>query len=58
MTTNHLENEAAVREHFGIPANVGIGATIPIGFPEGHDGPVRRGPVADVTFRDRWGSPW
>jgi nitroreductase len=55
MTTNHLENEPAVREHFGIPDDHGIGATIPIGWPEGRYGPVTRGPVADVIFKNHWG---
>lgn len=57
MTTNHLENEPAVREHFGIPDDVGIGATIPIGFPEGRYGPVSRRPAQDVMYRNRWGHP-
>ncbi|MGD9995686.1 MAG: nitroreductase family protein [Ilumatobacteraceae bacterium] len=55
MTTNHLENEPAVREHFGIPDDVGIGATIPVGYPEGRYGPVSRGPVSDVVYRNHWG---
>ncbi|WP_236792286.1 nitroreductase family protein [Amycolatopsis sp. GM8] len=55
MTTNHLANEPAVREHFGIPATVELGATIPIGFPEGRYGPVTRQPVSEVIYRDRWG---
>lgn len=55
MTTNHLENEPAVREHFGIPESFEIGATIPVGYPEGNYGPVTRRPVAEVIFRDRWG---
>lgn len=55
MTNNHLENEPAVRSHFGIPDNFGIGATIPIGYPEGRYGPVQRRPVAEVIHRNRWG---
>ena len=57
MTTSHLENEPAVREHFGIPDTVGIGATIPIGYPEGRYGPLTRKPVTEVIYRNRWGSP-
>lgn len=55
MTTNHLENEPAVRAHFGIPDNVGLGATVPIGYPEGNYGPLTRRPVAEVVYRNRWG---
>ncbi len=56
MTTNHLENEPAVREHFGIPDDYGIGATIPVGWPEGRYGPVSRGPASDVIFKNHWGN--
>jgi nitroreductase len=55
MTTNHLENEPAVRAHFGIPDDVGIGATIPIGYPEGRYGPVSRRPATDVIYKNHWG---
>jgi nitroreductase len=55
MTTNHLENEPAVRAHFGIPDDVGIGATIPVGYPEGHYGPVSRRPGADAIYKNHWG---
>lgn len=58
MTTNHLENEPAVRDHFGIPADYEIGATIPVGFPIGRYGPLTRGPVAPTMLRDRFGTPW
>ena len=55
MTTNHLENEPAVRAHFGIPDDVGIGATIPVGYPEGHYGPVSRRPGTDATYQNHRG---
>lgn len=55
MTTNHLENEPAVRAHFGIPDDFALGATIPLGYPQGRYGPVRRRPVREVIFRNRWG---
>jgi hypothetical protein len=29
----------------------------PIGYPIGRFGPVRRIPLADVVFEDRWGQP-
>lgn len=58
MTTNHLENEAAVREHFGIPAHFEIGATIPVGYPIGRYGPLNRQPVLSTMFRDRFGTAW
>lgn len=54
MTTNHKENEPAVRAHFGIPEDVGIGATIPIGYPLGRYGPLARRPVGEVLAWNRW----
>jgi nitroreductase len=58
MTTNHLENEQAVREHFKIPDNWEIGATIPLGYPEGKYGPLTRNPVPEVMFRNSFGNDW
>jgi nitroreductase len=40
---------------FGIPSEYGVVVTMPIGFPLGRFGPVRRKPAADVTYFDRWG---
>ena len=58
MTTNHLENEPAVREHFGIPPTFEIGATIPMGYPIGRYGPLTRNAVVPTMFRGRFGTPW
>jgi hypothetical protein len=33
-------------------------ALLPIGYPMGGFGPVRRVPLADVVFEDRWGQPY
>lgn len=54
MTTFHTLDDPAVKAHFGIPESVGIGATIPIGWPAGRYGPLNRKPDADVTFWNRW----
>lgn len=58
MTTNHLENEPAVREHFGIPSNFEIGATIPMGYPIGRYGPLTRNAVAPTMLRGRFETAW
>lgn len=58
MTTNHLENEQAVRDRFEIPANFEIGATIPVGYPLGKYGPLTRNPVVPTMRRGRFGTPW
>jgi hypothetical protein len=33
-------------------------ALLPIGYPMGRLGPVRRVPLTDVVFEDRWGQPY
>jgi nitroreductase len=52
--------EGDLRAALAIPDEVVIAATIPLGVPEGHHGPVRRMPLADVVYDDGWGgeAPW
>jgi nitroreductase len=54
MTTLHLAAEEEVRAHFGIPEEVRIGATVPVGYPAGRYGPVSRKPVVEVMHWGRW----
>ena len=56
MTTFHMVDEPAIKAHFAIPENVSIGATIPVGYPEGRYGPLNRKPDTEVTFWNRWGA--
>ena len=60
ITTIHRGREREIRELLGIPDDVTTAALIPMGYPaEGAGfGPVRRGPTSEVTYLDRWGSPW
>ena len=58
LTTLHQMFEAELCEHFGIPDTHGVAALIPIGYPLGRFGPVRRRPVREITHLDHWGSPW
>lgn len=55
LTTMHQVFEEELHERFAIPREYGVVVTIPIGFPMGRFGPVRRRPAADVTYFDRWG---
>ena len=55
LTTMHQVFEDAMHERFGIPLEYGIVVTIPIGFPKGRFGPVRRKPPESVTYFDQWG---
>jgi nitroreductase len=58
ITTNHILYEQDVRTILGLPDDVFTFALMPIGFPVDKPGQLSRRPVADVTFADRWGSPW
>ncbi|CAO0831997.1 hypothetical protein SMICM17S_10295 [Streptomyces microflavus] len=37
-----------------IPEDMATFAAVPVGWPQGNFGPVRRRPVADVIHRNRW----
>lgn len=55
LTMWHLGVEAQLRELLHVPEEVALSACITLGRPAGHHGPVRRKPLADVVFDDRWG---
>ena len=42
----------------GLPPGVHSYALLPIGYPMGRFGPVRRIALADVVHEDRWGQPY
>lgn len=56
LTTLLCYREAEVKELLEIPAEWGIGAAVPIGYPEsrGH-GPVHRRGVEQMAYAERWG---
>ena len=55
LTMWHLGVEAELRQMLDIPEHVALSACITLGVPEGSHGPVKRKPVAEVAFDDRWG---
>lgn len=55
LTTMHQVFEDQLHERFEIPIEYGVVVTIPIGYPLGKFGPVRRKPAENVTYFDRWG---
>jgi nitroreductase len=55
LTTLHLQFEKEAEAALGLPPNVHSYALLPIGYPMGRFGPVRRVPLADVVYEDRWG---
>lgn len=56
MTMWHQAVEAELRELLAIPERAAISATITLGVPEGSHGPVRRLPLGELVFEERWGS--
>jgi nitroreductase len=58
LTTLYLNFEKEVETALGLPPDVHSYALIPIGYPMGRFGPVRRVPLADVVYGDRWGQPY
>lgn len=57
MTSFQALVEPDLRELLGIPDDVAVAATITLGRPEGHHGPVRRRPLAELVYGDSWGRP-
>jgi nitroreductase len=58
LTTLYLIHEREAEAAFGLPEDVHSYAILPIGYPVGRFGPVRRADLTDVTFSDRWGQPF
>lgn len=58
LTTRHLRFAEQSEAALGLPEGVHSYAIIPIGWPMGNFGPVRRGPPGDIIFQDRWGEPF
>jgi nitroreductase len=58
LTTVHLFHEDEVKALLGLPEDVHSYALMPIGYPRDKFGPVRRRPVGEVAFLDRWGNHW
>jgi len=58
MTTLHLLHEKEAETAIGIPDSHHSYAILPIGYPLGKFGPVRRAPLSDVAYDDKWGEAW
>jgi len=57
LTLWHAPVEAELRRLLAIPDEVLILATLALGRPEGHHGPVRRRPVPELVYDDGWAQP-
>jgi nitroreductase len=58
LTTLWKEEEAKVNQILGLPEGAEIHAILPIGWPDRKYGRNHRKPVSEVTYRERWDSPW
>jgi len=56
LTTLYLQHEKEAEAAMGLPEGVRSYAILPVGYPMGRFGPVRRGNLDDVVYWDRWGS--
>src|SRR5262249_47820327 len=54
MTTWHMFLEDDFKRVLGLPRYMTPFALIPVGYPLGHFGPVRRRPAKEVIHWDRW----
>jgi len=57
ITMWHALVEPQLRACLDIPDEVMLAATIAIGRPEGHHGPVRRRPLGELVYEDGWEQP-
>jgi nitroreductase len=55
LTTLYLQFEKEAEAAMGLPPDVHSYALLPIGYPMGRFGPVRRSALEDVVYEDRWG---
>src|SRR6266850_4186474 len=58
LTTLYLQFEKEAEAALGLPPGFHSYALLPIGYPMGRFGPVRRALLADVVYEDRWGEPY
>ncbi|MFN3232069.1 MAG: nitroreductase family protein [Alphaproteobacteria bacterium] len=58
LTTRHTVHSEEMDAIFELPKGVRSFAILPIGYPLGNFGPVRRKPLAETVFKDRWGEAY
>jgi nitroreductase len=58
MTSWFMFCERELRDAIGVPDDWMLAALLPLGYPVGHHGPVRRRPVEQVVAVDRWDTPF
>ena len=58
LTTLYLIHEKEAESAMGLPDGIHSYAILPLGFPMGKFGPVRRAPLSEVVFDGTWGKAW
>src|SRR6201998_4042159 len=58
LTTLYLQFEKEAEAAMGLPPEVHSYAILPLVYPMGKFGPVRRGVLADVVYEDHWGQAY
>jgi nitroreductase len=58
LTTLYMQFEKEAEAALGLPSGVHSYALLPIGYPMGRFGPIRRIALDDVVYEDRWGEPY
>jgi nitroreductase len=58
LTFLHTLKQDEVKQVLGLPREISTYAMLPIGYPIGKFGPMKRKPVNEVTCLDRYGNPW
>jgi nitroreductase len=58
LTNRHIHFEKEVDKALGLPEGVHSYAILPIGYPMGKFGPVKRAALKDVVYREKWGQPY
>jgi len=58
LTTNHTVAEDEIKAVLDLPSDVRTFGLMPIGYPAGKFGPVRRRPIGEVAVLNRYGAPF
>jgi nitroreductase len=58
LTTRWKAREADIRPLLGLPDSIAVHAIIPMGWPDRKYGRNHRRPLGEVTYRERFGTPW
>jgi len=58
LTSRHMIFGQEVDAALGLPDDIKSFAILPIGYPEGNFGPVGRGPLEEIVYKDQWGASY